>query len=114
VRSCERMHGPVTTRSKASVLLLCALLAVMSFVSPICPACDGFGNQHIDHAHVAGKGLPPANDDCNGVCSCCGFQWLPAAQMQPPALAVVAPPSTPQRGDYPSCSTPPPFLPPRV
>jgi hypothetical protein len=114
VRSCERMLGSVTTRSKVTGLLLCALLAVMSIVSPMCPACSGFGSQHIGHTPVAGKGLPPANDDCNGVCSCCGFQWLPAAQMRPPAVAVVTPPSIPQSGDYPSRSTPPPFQPPRA
>jgi hypothetical protein len=61
------MFGSVTTRSTVTGLLLCALLAVMSIVSPICPACDGFGSQHIGHAPVAGKGFPPANDDCNGL-----------------------------------------------
>src|SRR5438105_12396106 len=43
----ERMLGPLITRRKATGLLLCALLAVMSIVSPICPACDGFGSQRV-------------------------------------------------------------------
>jgi hypothetical protein len=96
------------------VLLLCALVLVMSIMSPICPACDGFGSQYIGHAHVAGKGLPPVNDGCNGVCSCCGFQWLPATQLQLPTVTVVKAPFLSQRGSYPSRFTPPPFLPPRV
>jgi hypothetical protein len=113
VRCWEGMVGSLTCWGKVAGILLCALLAVMSIASPLCPACAGFGGQH-SHAPVAGKGLPPASDDCNGVCSCCGFQWLPAAQKQAPAVVLITPPPVPQVVDYPSRSTPPPFLPPRA
>jgi hypothetical protein len=108
-------------RSKSVVLLLCALLAVMSIVSPVCPACDGLGNlggsgngnRNINHTHLAGTALPPTGDDCNGVCSCCGFHWLLPIEQQLPTVAIVTTLSIPHDEPYPSRLAPPPFLPPR-
>jgi len=108
------MLSAVKDRSKVAALLLCALIAVMSIVSPICPACDELGNQPISHVHIAGKALPHASDDCNGVCSCCGFDWLPSMQTQLPAVAIVTTVPVSRNEHYPSRFTPPPFLPPRA
>src|ERR1700761_3983775 len=65
------------------VWLLCALVALMSFLSPICSACDDLVTVPSSLAHSVNKIPPPSPvDHCNGVCSCCGFHWLPAAEPQ--------------------------------
>jgi hypothetical protein len=101
-------------RSKFAVALLCTLLAVVSILSPICSACDGLGGLSISHVHVAGKALPPTSDACTGVCSCCGFHWLPAIRTCLPTSAIVAAISIPEDQREPSLWTRAPFQPPRA
>jgi hypothetical protein len=107
------MWQSIQDRSKAVVFVFCALIVAMSIVSPICPACDGLGSPHINHSSVFGKALPSINDDCNGVCSCCGFQWLPSIKARLADVAIVTTVSIPQDEHYPSRFVPPLFLPPR-
>jgi hypothetical protein len=108
------MPDRIQNRSGVAVLLLCALLAVMSIVSSFCPRCDGSGDQYMSQAHVIGKTLPPASDDCDGVCSCCGFHWLAPMEMRLPTVAGVTTLPIPYDEHYPSRLAPPPFLPPRA
>ena len=108
------MHRSITNRSKGAALLLCALLVVMSIVSPICPTCDGLGSWHSSHAPLAGKQAPPVNDTCNGVCSCCGFHWLPPQQTQLFTVSVVRIVPVLWKEHYPTHYAAPPFLPPRA
>lgn len=108
------MDDALPLRREIAAAFLCVLLTVLSVVSPMCPACDIPGGGYPGHSHLADKMPPPANDDCNHVCSCCGFQWLPVARVQIVAVADVMPFAVPTSDDYPGRTTPPPFLPPRA
>ncbi|MGD0443299.1 MAG: hypothetical protein ABSA39_05115 [Edaphobacter sp.] len=108
------MRGALSSRREIAAAFLCVLLAVLSVVSPICPACDIPGGGLPGHSRLADKMPPPANDDCNRVCSCCGFQWLPVAETQIAAVANVTPFVVLTSDDYSGRTTPPPFLPPRA
>jgi hypothetical protein len=66
---------------RVGVSLLCALLFWLAAHPPHCDLCDGLSltavpNQmaHLRPAHA----IDP--DDCNGICSCCGFQAVPAVK----------------------------------
>jgi hypothetical protein len=73
------MKRSVKATTRIAAGLLCMVLAWLSVSSPHCDLCDG------PHATIVSSALHPAvnhpapvgQDACNGVCSCCGFQWLP-------------------------------------
>jgi hypothetical protein len=77
----ERMRALLEKETQWVIWPLCALIALMSALSPICGACDDIGTFHSSPAHSIDK-IPPASpvDQCNGVCSCCGFHWLPVVE----------------------------------
>src|ERR1700761_1886161 len=61
--------------------LLCALLFWVTANPPHCDLCDGVSfaaasvhQSLFEHSH------PVAPDNCNGICSCCGFHGLPNVQ----------------------------------
>jgi hypothetical protein len=102
-------------RHRAWAWLLCALLFWLTANPPHCDLCDGVSftvaSAHqsiLKHAH------PVAPDNCNGICTCCGFYSLPnVGQALIPLnveLAGVAPelprPAFPQRSTI--------FRPPRI
>ncbi len=107
------MLDSLQSQGRFAVLLLCVLLVVMSTASPICPACDGLGGGHVSAAHNAGKMLPPTNDECNGVCSCCGYHWVQSAELQLALSEAVTGLYAAAEPSYTSRSLPPPFHPPR-
>jgi len=101
------MERTAQARTRIAAWVLCMMLAWLSVCSPHCDLCDG------PHATVVSAFLHPAlthpapgeRDSCNGVCSCCGFHWLPDARplltlvqtlstMSP--VEVAAPPSMPR------------------
>jgi hypothetical protein len=110
------MKHTVHAGTRMAAWLLCMMLAWISVSSTHCDLCDG------PHATVFSSSLHPAvhhpsplkPDDCNGVCSCCGFHWLPVGEPIPrllqivstASLAEVAPPPLPPRTS--------PFRPPRA
>jgi len=106
-------------REPCAVWLLCALVVVMSIVSPLCSACDGIGTVHnaVVHAiaNTADK-LPPGApaDQCNGVCSCCGFHWLPVVEPAVSQVALLTPVFSAQEQRLASRQLAPLFQPPRA
>src|ERR1700731_4690013 len=75
------MKRSVKATTRIAACLLCMVLAWLSVSSPHCDLCDG------PHETIVSSSLHPAvnhpapveQDACNGVCSCCGFHWLPDA-----------------------------------
>jgi hypothetical protein len=73
------MKYTVQAGTRIATWMLCVVLALLSASSPHCDLCDG------PHATVLSSSSQPAlnhpaptePDTCNGVCSCCGFHWLP-------------------------------------
>src|ERR1700760_2360085 len=72
------MSRYVLARTRMAAWLLCIVLAWLSVGSPHCDHCDGpFVTTIISSPQpLVGHPAPPEPDDCNGVCSCCGFHWL--------------------------------------
>src|SRR5882757_6649337 len=103
------------TRTQGGVWLLCLLIVLMSMVSPLCSACDGIGTVHSSLAHTANT-MPPSSsiDQCNGVCSCCGFHWLPASEPTEGPIALLPFAASNQKQRLVSCQLAPPFQPPRA
>ena len=59
--------------------LMCVLVAWISLSSPHCDLCDGprvSVASSLSHTFVH-PSPPVEKDECNGVCSCCGFHWVP-------------------------------------
>jgi hypothetical protein len=61
--------------------LLCALLFWLTTNPPHCDLCDGVSftvasaqGSILKHSH------PVAPDNCNGICTCCGFYGLPRVE----------------------------------
>jgi hypothetical protein len=112
----SEMKHSVHAGTRMAAWLLCMMLAWISVSSPHCDLCDG------PHATVFSSSLHPAvhhptplqPDDCSGVCSCCGFHWLPVGKSLPrlrqivstTSVAEVAPPLLTPRTS--------PFRPPRT
>jgi hypothetical protein len=72
----------VNNRSRYRVWawLLCALLFWLTANPPHCDLCDGVSFAAAPgHESVANRSRPVAPDDCNGICSCCGFHGIPYA-----------------------------------
>jgi hypothetical protein len=73
------MKRPARARTRVAAWVLCIMLAWLSVHSPHCDLCDGphatllSSSTHPALTHPA----PAEPDTCNGVCSCCGFHWLP-------------------------------------
>ena len=108
------MRDLFEARMQCMVWLLCALVVLMSVLSPICSACDDLVTLSSSLAHGVNEIPPPSPvDQCNGVCSCCGFHWLPAAEPQESQISLlhVIPSTAKQR--LVSRQLAPPFQPPR-
>jgi hypothetical protein len=65
-------------RHRVWAWVLCALLFWLTVNPPHCELCDGVSftvasaqQSILNHSHSV------APDDCNGICSCCGFHCLP-------------------------------------
>src|ERR1700761_5518398 len=110
------MKVTVHAGTRIAAWLLCMMLAWISVSSPHCDLCDGTQAAVFSHSlHPAvHPPFPPGPDECNGVCSCCGFHWVPVDRpiarwlqiVSPALLAEVAlPPLTPRTS---------PFRPPRT
>jgi|SRR5579859_1187074 len=75
------MKRSVKATTRIAAWLLCMVLGWLSVNAPHCGLCDGLlatiGSSLLHSAvnHPA----PVEQDTCNGVCSCCGFHWLPDA-----------------------------------
>jgi hypothetical protein len=83
-------------RHRVWVWLVCGLLFWLTANPPHCDLCDGISFTVASAQQSILKHSPPvAPDNCNGVCSCCGFHGLPhAGQVLIPAnveLTGVAP-----------------------
>jgi hypothetical protein len=68
-------------RHRAWSWLLCALLFWLTTNPPHCDLCDGVSftvasaqGAILKHSH------PVAPDNCNGICTCCGFYGLPRVE----------------------------------
>ena len=105
----------IQTRTQGAVWLFCALIVLMSAVSPLCGACDGLGTVHSSLPHAIDK-IPPSSpvDQCNGVCSCCGFHWLPVSGSRKDQIALLLLAPTIEKQRFVSRHLAPPFQPPRV
>jgi hypothetical protein len=102
-------------RHRVWAWLLCALLFWLTANPPHCDLCDGVSftvasaQQSIfKHSH------PVAPDNCNGICTCCGFYGLPnAGQVLIPVNAELAgiAPEAPRPAFAPRSTI---FRPPRI
>jgi hypothetical protein len=105
------MKRTAQARTRIAAWVLCVMLAWLSVRSPHCDLCDG------PHATVLSSSMHPAlthpapaePDTCNGVCSCCGFHWLPDTRSlltsvqtvsAMPPVEVALPPLTPRQSPY--------------
>jgi hypothetical protein len=77
----RNMDRAITTRACVVAWLLCAVLIGLAIHSPHCDRCDSpyFSTSSLLQQPVANHPLPSAPDNCNGICWCCGFHWLPNA-----------------------------------
>jgi hypothetical protein len=77
----KNMDRAITTRAYVVAWLLCAVLIGLAIHSPHCDRCDSpyFFTSSLSQQPVANHPLPSAPDNCNGICWCCGFHWLPNA-----------------------------------
>ncbi len=65
-------------RHRVWAWLLCALLFWLTTNPPHCDLCDGVSFTVASaHQSILKHSHPAAPDDCNGICSCCGFHGLP-------------------------------------
>jgi hypothetical protein len=73
------MKITVQARIRIAAWLLCTVLAWLSVTTPHCDLCDGpHATIVASSSHpVVNHPVPVEPDACNGVCSCCGFHWLP-------------------------------------
>ena len=62
--------------------LVCVVMAWMSLSSPQCERCDGPRVSVVSSSshRVAHPSSPVERDECNGVCTCCGFHWVPESE----------------------------------
>ena len=105
----------VKATTRIAAWLLCLVMTWLSVSSPHCDLCDG------PHATIFSSLRPVINHPapvepgaCNGVCSCCGFHWLPDPD---PVLSFIHTVSTASPAEMPSpLRLPRPFLfrPPRT
>ncbi|HEY0162245.1 MAG TPA: hypothetical protein VGB69_06175 [Edaphobacter sp.] len=103
----------ITRHRRAAGLLLCILVAAVSLVALICPACDGVGEVHVHPVALAGSMMPPASDGCDGACSCCGLHMARPVAAELPATTFIVQLPFAANDRSPSWFTSPPFLPPR-
>src|ERR1700689_1471525 len=95
------MKRTVQVRTRIAAWLLCTVLAWLSVGSPHCDLCDEphatiiASSLHLVVSHPA----PVVPDACNGVCSCCGFHWLPDPD---PVLSFIHTVSTASQAEAPS------------
>ncbi len=108
---------PPTATTRLASLLLCLLLAWLSFAAPPCALCDTPHAPLVtvpSHPTAAHLPAPTQPDDCNGICACCGFHWLPASRtlltLPQPATAT-SPHQIPAPAQAPRTT---PFRPPRT
>ena len=65
-------------RHRVWALLLCALLFWLTANPPHCDLCDGVSFTVVSaHQPILKHSHPVAPDNCNGICTCCGFYGLP-------------------------------------
>src|ERR1700761_9562720 len=106
--------------SRIAAALLCIVLAWISVNTPHCDRCDGPRAIALTSTHGAIEHLltehtlPVEPDDCNGVCACCGFHWLPDIRPLPSPVerVSIAPHGT--IPEFRSASRPLLFRPPRI
>jgi hypothetical protein len=84
------------SKNRAWAWLLCALLLWLTVSPPHCDLCDSnFFSVALSQQSVLQHSHPVAPDNCNGICSCCGFYGLPNNQQflisVNPKLANVSP-----------------------
>jgi hypothetical protein len=106
---------PVKATTRIAALLLCFVIAWLSVSSPHCDLCDGPHATILSSLHpVINHPAPVEPDICNGVCSCCGFHWLPDPD---PVLSFIHTVSSASPAEAPSplrMPRPSPFRPPRT
>jgi hypothetical protein len=96
--------------------LLCMMLAWIAVSSPHCDLCDA------TQATVLSPPLQPAvhhpspvkPEDCNGVCSCCGFHWVPVDKPTQQLMQIVSTASLADIAAPPVLPRISPFRPPRT
>jgi hypothetical protein len=65
-------------RHRVWAWLLCALLFWLTANPPHCDLCDGVSFAVAStHQSILKHSHPVAPDNCNGICTCCGFYGLP-------------------------------------
>ena len=77
----RNMGRAITTRGYVVAWLLCVVLTGLAIHSPHCDRCDGpdFFTSSLAQQPLADHPRPSVPDNCNGICWCCGFHWLPNA-----------------------------------
>ena len=77
----RNMDRAITTRGYVVAWLLCVVLTGLAIQSPHCDRCDGpdFFTSSLAQQPLANQPLPSVPDNCNRICWCCGFHWLPNA-----------------------------------
>ena len=109
------MKPTVNATTRIAAWLLCMVMTWLSVSPPHCDLCDGPHATILSSLHpVINHPAPVEPDACNGVCSCCGFHWLPDPD---PVLSFIHTVSTASPAEMPSprrMPHPSLFRPPRI